>query len=379
TQTRLREILPPNASVRNPIDVAGGTDSNPAIFADCAKILLEDKAIGGLLIVGLFGGYAIRFADVLRFMEEDAAHRMGKLIKKPIVLHSLYNFARPHSLELMRYYNIPVYDSLEIACKSIEVLSRHGHFLETYPSSTNFVLNSNQKAKKEAQKIIAHAYAENRTLLLEHEAKKLLALHKAPVTVDELARNGAEAKEIAKRMKQLVAMKVISPDIIHKSDAGGVLLNLNENTVEDAFKTILDNAQQYNKNADIQGCLICPMISKGIEMIIGTKNDPQFGPIIMFGLGGIFVEVMKDVVFRVIPLNQQTASTMITEIKAYPVINGGRGSLVVDKEKLTSILMTVSDIIEAYPEIAEMDLNPIIAHEQGISIVDARIILNKKN
>ena len=120
TQEKLKKLLPWNASVRNPVDVAGGTDSNPELFADCVKEILRDHNVGGLLLVGLFGGYAIRFAEELRFQEEDAAHQMGKFVKKykkPIVVHSLYNFLKPHAHELLRYYNIPVYDSLEVACK----------------------------------------------------------------------------------------------------------------------------------------------------------------------------------------------------------------------------------------------------------------------
>ena len=121
TQVKLREFLPAAASVRTPVDVAGGADADPEIFAHCARVLLHDPQIGGLLIVGLFGGYSIRFAESLAFVEEDAAHQMGKLVaecKKPIVVHSLYNHARPHSLDLLRYYNIPVYDSLEIASRT---------------------------------------------------------------------------------------------------------------------------------------------------------------------------------------------------------------------------------------------------------------------
>ena len=129
TQARLKKLLPANASLINPIDIAGGADSDPEVFADCAEAILDDDRIGGLLIVGLFGGYNIRFAEQLKFIEEDAAHRMGKLVKKtgkPIILHSLYNFVKPHPLELLRYYDIPVYDSLDIACKCIAELCHYG-------------------------------------------------------------------------------------------------------------------------------------------------------------------------------------------------------------------------------------------------------------
>ncbi|CAN2049262.1 acetate---CoA ligase (ADP-forming) [Candidatus Magnetomoraceae bacterium gMMP-1] len=400
TQERLRKILPSNASLRNPIDVAGGTDTNPALFADCARILLEDDRIGGLLVAGLFGGYGIRFEEKLRFMEEDAAHQMGKFSKKvgkPIVLHSLYNFAKPHSLDLLRYYDIPVYDSLDIACKCMAVLCQYGQYLGTYERKTSFVFNWGQRAKKEARKIIDNAVNKGRSVLLEHEAKELLRLHGAPVSLDQLAKTPDQAVKIAKKIGKIpknskaalakggyeafgngVALKIVSPDILHKSDAGGVKLNLKtEDEIKKAFDEILNNAKKYNEKAEIRGCLVSPMVEKGFEVIIGTKIDEQFGPVIMFGIGGILVEVVKDVSFRVLPISKTTARNMIKEIKSAPILDGVRGEPPVDKKAIKKLLVTVSEIIEAYPQIQEMDLNPIIAHAEGITVVDARVILNK--
>jgi len=245
TQDRLKELLPANASVRNPIDVAGGADANPAIFADCAQIILEDDRIGGLLIAGLFGGYGIRFAEKLKFMEEDAAHRMGKLIKqtgKPIVLHSLYNFAKPHSLDLLRYYDIPVYDSLDVSCKCIAVLCQYGHKLEVPHRKANFVFKWGARAKKEGEEIIENALKEGRRVLLEHEGKELLKLHGAPVSLDRLAKNAGEAVKIARHIGGKVVLKIVSPDILHKTDAGGVKLNLKTgNEISTAFNEIIES------------------------------------------------------------------------------------------------------------------------------------------
>ena len=383
TQTLLKEVLPPNASVQNPVDVAGGTDSNPAIFADCAKILLADKHVGGLLIVGLFGGYGIRFAEKLKFIEEDAAHQMGKLVKKtgkPILVHSLYSFAKPHSLELLRYYDIPVYDSLDIACKCIAVLSQYGHYSTEHHRKANFVFNWGSKTKKEGAAIISNARKEGRGVLLEHEGKELLRLHGAPVSLDRLAENADDAVKIARDLDERVALKVVSPDILHKSDAGGVKLNLKtEDQIKKAFEEIIENARRYDKKADIKGCIVSRMAGDGVETIIGTKIDEQFGPVIMFGIGGILVEVLKDVSFRVLPISRTAPKKMMSEIKSYPILNGVRGKLAVDKSAISKLLLTVSEVIEAYPEIQEMDLNPVIAHEDGVTIVDARIILKKKD
>jgi len=382
TKARLKALLPPNASLRNPVDVAGGTDSDPALFADCARALLEDDRIGGLLIVGLFGGYGIRFAEKLKFIEEDAAHRMGKLVKelnKPIVLHSLYNFAKPHSLDLLRYYDIPVYDSLDIACKCISVLCQYGHTKGGPHRKASFVLNYGAKAKKEALAIIEQAKGEGRRALFEHEAKSLLGMHGASVSFDRLARTAEEAEKIAREIGGSVALKIVSPDILHKSDAGGVKLNLKTaQAVRAAFTEIMENARRYNKKADVRGCVVSRMAGDGVEVIIGTKTDDQFGPVIMFGVGGIMVEVVKDVSFRVLPISRTAPRKMISEIKSHPVLDGVRGRPPVDKQAICKLLLTVSEIIEAYPQIQEMDLNPVIAHEHGVTIVDARIILKRK-
>ncbi len=379
TQQRLRQVLPDAASVPNPVDVAGGTDDNPAVFADCAKIILNDPNVDGLLIVGLFGGYGIRFAESLSFMEEDAAHRMGKLVakrRKPIVLHSLFASEKPHSLDLLRYYGIPVYDSLDVACKCIGVLAQYGRYLSSYHAKTNFVLNWGQKASEEGRRIIAAALAEGRSALLEHEAKRLLRLHDVPVFQDRLAATADEAVQIAEEIGGEVVLKIVSPDILHKSDAGGVVLHISgAKKVRRAFERILKNARKYNPAADIRGVIVSPMADVGVEVIIGTKLDDQFGPVIMFGMGGVLVEILKDVAFRVLPISPTTARQMIDEIRSAPLLNGYRGQAPCDKKALRRLLLKCSELIEAYPQIVEMDLNPVIAHEKGVSIVDARILL----
>lgn len=379
TQAQLRKILPPAAAVRNPVDVAGGTDSDPTIFADCVDILLKDPNIGGLLLVGLFGGYGIRFAKSLALKEEDAAHRMGKKVrtrKKPIVVHSLYSSKHPHPLHLLRYYNIPVYDSLDVACKSIGVLAEYGRFLDSYHAKANFVFNWQAKARPQGQKIIQTAQESGRDALLEHEAKKLLHIHGAQKFKDLLAKNADAAVAAAKKIGGPVVLKIVSPDILHKSDAGGVRLNLvDEADIRAAYEDILQNAAAYKPDADVQGVLVSPMARRGLEVIIGTKIDDQFGPIIMFGLGGIMVEILKDVSFRVLPISERSARKMMEDIKSAAILDGVRGEPAYDKKALKSTLLLCSELIESYPEIKEMDLNPIIVYENGINIVDARIIL----
>jgi acetyltransferase len=379
TKAKLRAILPGGASVRNPIDVAGGTDDNPAIFADCARIILSDPNVGGLLIVGLFGGYGIRFAQSLAMMEEDAAHQMGKMVKrrrKAIVVHSLYNSEKPHSLDLLRYYGVPVYGSLDIACKCISVLAEYGRYLKRYRTKSSFVFDWGVKAKADGQKLIETVYQQGRTAFLESEAKQLLRLHGAAVTADVLAGTAQAAADASSAMGGKVVLKIASPDILHKSDAKGVVLNLSgREKVKKAFREIVKNARAYKADARIEGVLVSPMVGQGIEVIIGTKIDDQFGPVIMYGLGGVMVEILKDVSFRVLPIPRRSAQRMIAETKSHPILDGVRGDRPYDKKALVNLLLTCSEIIESYPQIQEMDLNPVIVHHEGLSVVDARILL----
>ena len=383
TRDRLGEILASNASLRNPVDVAGSTDSDPGVFADCARVLLESERIGGLLIVGLFGGYGLRFAERLRFIEEDAAHRLGKLVRetgKPIVIHSLYKFARPHAHELLRYYGIPVFDSVDVACRCIAALAQYGHYLNRHHRRTNFVLHWGADSKAEGRAIIESALAEGRRVLLEHEAKRLLGLHGAPVSDDRLAGSAEEAAAVAAEIDGPVALKICSPDILHKSDAGGVRLGLvGEAEVRRAFDEIVAAAGRHKPGADIRGCIVSPMARPGTEVIIGTKIDPQFGPVILFGIGGILVEVLEDVVFRVLPISRSAARKMLSELRSAPILNGVRGQPPADHEALVELLLAASRLVESYPRIREMDLNPVIARQDGLTVVDARVILDRND
>ena len=379
TAEKLKHILPFTASLTNPVDVAGGTDSDPTLFADCARILLKDRHIGGLLMVGLFGGYGIRFAESLSWKEEDAAHQLGKLVRdtgKPIVVHSLYSSIKPHALELLRYYQIPVYDSLDVACQCIGALAERGKYLKEYHGKVNFVFSWHAKERLEGRQIIDNVKAQGRQYLMEPEAKHLFQLHGAPVCNDGLATSADQAIQMASEAEGKVALKIVSPDILHKSDIGGVHLNLKgDREVRQAFEEIMTNARQAHPEADIKGILVSPMAEPGLEIIIGTKIDDQFGPVIMFGLGGVMVEVLKDVSFRVLPVSPRSARHMIDDIRAAPILNGIRGEPPYDKGILKQLLLICSEIVESYPEIAEMDLNPVIVYESGACIVDARIIL----
>jgi len=220
--------------------------------------------------------------------------------------------------------------------------------------------------------------------LLEHEARQ--ALEDAGVEMLAPALVGRTADEAVAAFKTLgsvpVAIKVVSRDIIHKTDAGGVKLNVSdESGVRNAFAEIVASGQAYSrkshgKDADISGMLVTPMAPKGgIEIIIGVVRDPSFGPVLMFGLGGVLVEVLKDVVFRSLPLTEDDARSMLSEIRASKILDGVRGAPPADKEALVRLMLGISDLCTAFPEIAELDLNPVLAYPQGVGILDARILL----
>lgn len=224
--------------------------------------------------------------------------------------------------------------------------------------------------------IILKAKSEKRTILTEIEAKQIFTEIGINCTDTRLAKTKQEALSISEEIGYPVVLKISSVDITHKSDAGGVKVNLSdEKAVEAAFDKILTSANEKYPDADIEGISVQGMAKPGIEVIIGMTKDPQFGPVIMFGLGGVMVEVLKDVSFRIIPLHQRDASAMIKGIKGYKLLEGYRGEEPADIECLENILLKLSDFIEKTPEIKEIDMNPVFAYKDGALVVDARILL----
>lgn len=227
--------------------------------------------------------------------------------------------------------------------------------------------------------LIKRAKTEKRSLL-ETEAKKLLREYKIPVPDFKLIKSEDEIAGLAKEINFPIVMKIVSPDIIHKTDAGGVKLNIkDEKEAKLAYQGIISKAKKYNKEAKISGAIVYTMVPQGTEIIIGMMKDPHFGPVIMFGLGGIFVEVLKDISFRILPIEERDTREMITEIKGYEILKGTRGKPPRDIKAIEEVLMKVSKLTIENPEINEIDLNPVFVFNKGLHVVDARIILKKEN
>jgi acyl-CoA synthetase (NDP forming) len=209
--------------------------------------------------------------------------------------------------------------------------------------------------------------------LLEPEAKGLCREYGLPVGEWAVVKDEEEVSKEAERIGYPLAAKIVSPDVVHKSDVGGVALNIGPETVGEAFRRMKGIAEANGYR--FEGVLLERMAPPGVETIIGAKRDPQFGPVLMFGLGGIFVEVFKDVAFRVAPIDRGDAEEMISELKAYPVLKGIRGRKPSDIEGIIGALLSVSKMVTEIEEIKEIDLNPVIVYEKGFRVVDARVIL----
>jgi acyl-CoA synthetase (NDP forming) len=233
-----------------------------------------------------------------------------------------------------------------------------------------------RQSRLKGKEIIQRARAEGRILLSETESKELIKEAGISVVDSKLALSKQDAIRISDQMGYPVVLKIASQEITHKSDAGGVKLNLtSQEEVARAYDDIMMSVTQMYPKAVILGVTVQKTAKPGVEVIVGMSKDAQFGPVLMFGLGGIFVEILKDVSFRIVPLTRKDAASQIREIKGYPLLQGYRGTSAVDVPGLEDVLLKLSDFVLEYPEIKELDLNPIFAYSNGNLAVDARIIL----
>lgn len=383
TRRRLAVLLPPGASTINPVDVAGGTDSDPSVFAKCAEILLQDHAVDGLLISGLYGGYAVRFAHDLLASEIDATNEIGAMpsrFDKPVIVHSLYNVLqadqRPVPLANMRAAGVPVHSSLETAVRCMQALGEYGEIRHVGAPSPSERADSGSVFRL----VLAQCRMEGRCVVLEHEGRASLHDFGVNLAPALLAVHEREVEEAFLRLgSRPVAMKIVSRDIMHKTEVGGVKLDVSDNvSARRAFLEITANAKAAVVDPNIAGVLVTPMAEKGgVEIIIGIVRDPAYGHVMMFGLGGVLVEVLRDVAFRALPVSHSDAAAMLDEIKARAVLNGVRGRAPVDRDALADMIVRISRFVETFPDIDELDLNPVIAYPNGLAVLDVRILLTQ--
>jgi acetyltransferase len=374
-QEELKKHMPDFGSAKNPVDMTGMAGND--WYYETVKFAYAHPWTDGFVVLYCETAITnpVEIAEAIKRALDDSGMK-----GKPVVVSMVGGTRCDKAMQWLVENGVPAYGAPDQAMNAMAAL---GELYRIQSMLDKTVVVSDPERAAKAGKIIAVARAEGRTALTETEAKQVFSAYGLPIAQTRLAKSEDEAVEMAKSIGFPVVMKIISPDIIHKSDAKGVKVNIeDEAEVREAYKTILANAIVYKADANIHGIAVQEMAPAGTEVIVGSVNDPTFGPTIMFGLGGIFVEVLKDVTFRVAPVNKSQIETMLTEIRGAPMLTGIRGELPRDRAALVDILyqyaIMVSDLAD---EVTETDANPIIVYEEGkgVKVVDARIILKKKD
>jgi len=274
--------------------------------------------------------------------------------------------------EILANGDVPYYTYAEGSIRTLKAMLRLVEWIKTPEGNITKFEADREKVKKIFDKV----KQEGRTNLLEEEGLEILNTYGFPLPKSILAKTEDEAVEAANKIGYTIVMKIASPQIVHKSDAGGVKVNLtNDEEVRSAFKEIVGNAKKYDSDAEIKGVLVVETVKGGKEMIIGSKLEPGFGPVLMLGMGGIYVEILKDVTFRLAPVTDQEANDMISSIKTKKLLEGVRGEKPSDVEKLSECIQRLSQLVTDFKEIKELDMNPVLVMEKdkGCKILDVRI------
>jgi len=366
----LRSTLPPVASIYNPVDVIG--DAKADRYRTAIEALLRDQNVDGLLV--------ILTPQAVTEPEETAKviiQLSREYSSKPLLAIFIGGEKVEKATKMLIENNIPVYEMPERAVVAMLGLTSYREFRE-YVTKVAEHMKIFDVDKERVLEIIEEARKQGRKVLLEHEAKEVVKSYGISVAPTKLAINEDEAIEIARRFGYPVVLKIASPDITHKSDVGGVIMNLkSDEEVAEAFRTIISNVRRYATTASVYGIVVQKMVPKGREVIVGATKDTTFGHIIMFGLGGIYTELFKDVSFRLTPLTLYEAREMVAETKAYMLLRGFRGEPPADINSIINVLLRVSKLVTDIPQIAEMDINPLFVYEEGVgaAAVDVKIVV----
>jgi 4-hydroxybutyryl-CoA synthetase (ADP-forming) len=361
---KINAVIPPWGSSRNPVDIVGDADYNR--FNNVLENVLSHKNVGSVITMCTPSATL----DYNKLAEVIVA--MSKKYKKTMLASLMGLDEGIKNREILAGGDVPYYTYAEGAIRTLKAMLRFVEWLKTPEGKiAKFKVN-----KAKVHKIFTQVKKEGRKNLLEEEGQEILRTYGFPIPKSILAKDEQEAIKAAKQIGYPVVMKISSPQIIHKSDAGGVKVNLNnENEVKNAFKEILKNAKKYDSKAVIKGVLVVEMVRGGKEMILGSKLEPGFGPVIMLGMGGIYVEILKDVTFRLAPVTDREAKDMISSIKTQKLLTGVRGEKPSDLNKLTECIQRLSQLVTDFNEIKELDMNPVLVMEKGkgCKILDVRI------
>jgi len=370
TKSNLLKLLPPSASVNNPVDVLGDADSDR--YGKSLNMVLKCDSVDGVIVIltpqKMTKDLAIAKAIV----------KISNKYSKPVMACFMGSKTVVNGLKILRENSIPQYSVPERAARAMLEMVKYS----IYKSRPLRIIERFAVNKNPVIKIIKSYRSRNLLEIGEFDAKTIMESYGMTIPEGHFASTSEEAVSFANKMRYPVAMKISSPDILHKSDVGGVKIGLGSATeVEDAFDLMMLRIKNKMPEANLRGVLIEEMITRGKEVILGMKKDPQFGPMLMFGLGGIFVEVLKDVSFTLSPITAKECKDLIESTKTYKLLTGVRGQKPVDIEAIVISLQRLSQLVMDFPEIDEVDINPLKVGNvgDGAFVVDARVILSKES
>ena len=367
TTAALKKGLPNTANINNPIDVIG--DATADRYEVAMEAVFQDPNVDGVFVI--LTPQSMTDIDTIAKKVVELTQKY----EKPVYTSFMGQADVASGIEILQRSHIPHYSLPESMSKAFAVTHRFGELLQ---KQTDTIPELTGIDHLRAGEIIQQALAERKSYLQEYEATELLQTYGLPVTKGMLSSTLNEAAQMACEVGFPAVMKIQSPDIMHKVDVGGVQLNIrSEEDARQAYNSILSNVEARQPGAKVRGVYVTRQIPQGLEVILGVKRDPSFGPVIMFGLGGIYVEIFKDVSFRVAPVSKDEALAMIKQAKAYPLLTGARGSVTRDIEAIVEAILRLSRLALDHPQITELDINPLIVQEvgKGCFTADVKIIL----
>ncbi|MEM3622594.1 MAG: bifunctional acetate--CoA ligase family protein/GNAT family N-acetyltransferase [Candidatus Bathyarchaeia archaeon] len=375
TMEYLNSILPHYWSRGNPVDILGDAkaDRYKAVLETC----LNDENVDGVLIIYTAQAVA-EPVEIAKSIIEVCKNRGYQ--SKTILTSFMGTGAVEEANRIFNQNGIPTYSTPEQAVKTYLYMYQYKRNLELLYETPEELPVDAAPPKRPITVIMRNAAMENRELLNEVEAKKLLEYYSFPVVKTAVAKTQDEAAAIAMQIGYPVVLKILSPQIVHKTEAGGVILDINsEAELRDAFECIIERAKKYNPNAEILGVTVQPMVKKrGYEIIIGAKTDPLFGPVILFGMGGIGVELFKDFSIGLPPLNQTLVRRLMEETKVYQLLKGYRNVPPANIKLLEELIVQFSQLLIDFPQLKEVDINPLLIDENDATIIDARIVIDRE-
>jgi acetyltransferase len=376
TQARISPLIPSYASPRNPVDVTPAWTRFPAMYAGSIEALYECDEVD--IIVPILLQRSALMHENVEAVRDAVLHCQSEPgIAKPTYVCWVVGSEGDENQAILQEAGIPVYEWPERTARTAAAIFAYAKGLTTSKTQQSTPEPSPSGARSQVANILARARAQNRTLLIESEVKDLLAAYGARIPREILCSNPAEALAAGQTLGQPCVLKIVSPDISHKSDIGGVRVSVLPAEVGTVFEEILADVRTKQPTAQILGVSVQELVH-GQEVIIGGLRDREFGPMLMFGLGGIFVEILHDTSYRLVPATINELHSMICEVKGYPLLVGARGNAAVDVTALTHTLQAVAWLLTDFPEIVELDLNPVFAGPGGAIVADGRAVLAEK-